>query len=156
MTTAHMLEKIRDALAADAEFIGYCVAELGSAPTIQLDFDEGQELEADNYPFVGIISVQHSADIRQQRHSFTLMMLAATRRADLNSTTQSVETSGGSVQVKTRTYTGRLEAETLREQAIACLYRSQLGKVTINSEEMSHTYHPKFYSPFSVTIEAVL
>lgn len=154
--TAALLEKIRDALAADTELIAWCSANLASTPTIQLDFDEEQELEADCYPFVGVLTVQHDSDIHQRRATFTMRMLVAVRNSALNSEIASVDIAGAPTSVKVRTYPGRLQAESLREQVINALYRGQLGKVSIVSDDMSHTYIPKFYSPLTVTIETIL
>ncbi len=156
MDTATLLETVRDALAADVTLLAWCRDQLGAAPTIQLDFDEEQELDTDCYPFVGILTVQHDGDIQQRRNKFTLRMLAAVRKSDLNGETRTVDLGGSSATVRVRTYTGRLQAEALREQVIAALYRARLGKVSIGSDDMSHTYHPRFYSPFTVTVETIL
>ncbi|MCK9172005.1 MAG: hypothetical protein RBR03_09095 [Desulfuromonas thiophila] len=156
MTTATALEAVRDCLATDATFIGWCTANLGRAPLIQVDYDEETELELEDYPFIGIISVQHSGDITQRRTSFNMRLLAAVRSANRVSASHNVTTENGQVTVRTATYSGRLAAEDLREQAIAALYRGRLGKISIGSDDMSHTYHPKFYSPFTVTLETLL
>ena len=151
--TDAMLEKIQGVLAADAGFVGWCMAELGAAPTIQIDFDEEQELEADCYPFIGVLAISHQGDIHRRDNVFTVRMIAAVKQAELTKETRSVMVDGTEVSVNIRTYPGRLRAEALRERAILALYEGRLGKVTIGSEDMSHTYHPKFYSPFTLTIE---
>lgn len=153
MTTAEMLEKVRDVVAQDADFVRFCRDQLGALPTVQIDFDEEQELGVECYPFIGILSVKHNQDIRRKDNSFTLRILAAVRQPELLEEAVSVDLGGESVEVKTRTYPGRLQAEALREQAMLALYRGKLGKVDTGSDDMSHTYHPKFYSPFTVTIE---
>lgn len=153
MTTAEMLEKVRDVVAQDVDFVRFCRDQLGTLPTVQIDFDEEQELGVECYPFVGIMAVKHSGAIQQKENIFTLRLLAAVRQPDLIAASVAVDLGGEIVQVKTRTYPGRLKAEALREQAILALYRGKLGKVDTNSDDMSHTYHPKFYSPFTVTIE---
>ena len=153
MQTDAMLQKIQNALASDVEFIAWCVATLGAAPTIQIDFDEEQELDVSCYPFVGILSVKHDGRIQQRENVYVVKIVAATRDSALTESAVTVALESGDVSVKTRTYPGRLQAEALREQAIFALYRGQLGKVDIGSDDMSHTYHPKFYSPFTITIE---
>ena len=153
MQTDAMLQKIQLALATDSEFIAWCVASLGQAPTIQIDFDEDAELDVDCYPAVIILAIKNDGNIRQQENVFTVKMMSAARKTDLTAANVAVTTDAGTVNVKTRTYTGRLHAEALREQASLAIYRARLGKVEISSEQLSHTYHPKFYSPFTVTIE---
>lgn len=155
MTTAELLEKVRDVLATDENLLRYCRDDIGVMPTIQIDFDEEQELDVDCYPFIGVLSVTHDGNIKQRRDTFTLRLMVATRKGDLTATTADVDLDGATVTVKKRAYPGRLQAETLREKAIEALYRGQIGKVTVGSDDMSHTYHPKFYSPFTVTIETL-
>ena len=149
MTTAEMLQKIQTSLATNDDFISWCVAELGAAPTIQIDFDDDQELPSDCYPFIGLLAITHDSRIQQRENQFTVRCLAAVKNSELEKTT--TETVGQSVNL--RTFPGRLQAESLREQAISTLYRAQLGKVSVGSDDMSNTYHPKFYSPFTLTIE---
>ena len=153
MRTDAMLLKIQSALAADADFIGWCVNELGRAPTIQIDFDEDQELDVDCYPAIVILAIKNSGDIRQLDNLFTVKMWSAVRKGDATEESQSVSVNGTDVTVKLRTYKGRLQAEALREHAMLSLYRAKLGKVEIDSDYLTKTYHPKFYSPFTVTIE---
>jgi hypothetical protein len=153
MTTAEVLQAIQQALATDIEFLTWCRATLGAMPTVQIDFDEEKELEADCYPFIGILAVAHDGAINSPQQSWSVTMLAAVRRAELTAATVSTDLGDDDVVlVRTRTHPGRLQAETLREQAIAALYRGKLGKVAINSDKLDHSYHPKFYSPFIATI----
>jgi hypothetical protein len=152
MTTAELLQRIQQILATDVEFLTWCRDTLGAIPTVQIDFDEEKELEVDCYPFIGILAVQHDGAITKPEQSWTVSMLAAVRRTELTAATVETDLGGETVQVRTRTYTGRLQVETLREQTIAALYRGRLGKVVIDSNHMEHSYHPKFFSPFTVTI----
>ena len=152
MTTAELLEHIQLILATDVAFLTWCRDTLGAMPTVQIDFDEEKELEVDCYPFVGILAVQHDGAITKPEQSWAVSMLVAVRRAELTATTVHTSIGDDIVQVRTRTYTGRLQAETLREQTIAALYRGRLGKVAVDSNHLEHSYHPKFLSPFTVTI----
>lgn len=152
MTTAELLERLQQILATDAELLTWCQQHLGALPTVQIDYDEEQELEADCYPFLGILAVKHQGGINSPQQQWTVPMVAVVRRSELTAAIVTTEIDGQSVEVRTRTFTGRLQAEGLREQAIAALYRGRLGKVQLDSENLSHTYHPKFLSPFTVTI----
>jgi hypothetical protein len=154
MTTAELLEKVQQVLAEDLDLIAWCLANCEAPPTVQIDFDEQQELPDTCYPFIGILSVTHDNRIHQRSNIWTLRLVAAVRNGELEQHTTALELPDGeSYQVKTRTYPGRLLAEGLREQAVISLYKGRLGKVTQGSDDMSHTYHPKFYSPFTITIE---
>lgn len=153
MTTAEMLQKIQLSLATDPELVGYCVDALGSVPTIQIDFDEEQELDLDCYPFIGLLAPGHTGDIHRRENRFDLHVIVAVRKSDISTQGHSVPLTDRTVQSKTRTYTGRLQAEDLREQTIAALYRGRLGKISVDSKPFEHTHYPKFYSPFTVIIE---
>lgn len=154
MTTAQLLESVQQALAGDAEFIAWCISHCGAPPTVQIDFDEQQELPENCYPFIGIVTVTHDNRIHQRTNAWTLRLVAAVRRGELVQQSRAVQMADGAAyDVKTRTYPGRLLVESLREQAVLSLFQARLGKITQGSDDMSHTYHPKFYSPFTLTIE---
>ena len=147
-TTAEIQEKIRDTLAADVEFVNWCLETIGKAPTIQIDFDERAETPDALFPIVGILTVTHDGTIQQRNNLWQVYMSAGVLNEELITATAG---SGAT----TRTYAGRLQAEGLREQATAALYRAVpgFGKVSISSKELRNTFHPRFYSPFIVSIE---
>jgi hypothetical protein len=151
--TAELLQKIQAALTADLDLLRYCRDEIGRLPTVQIDFDEEQELDVSCYPFIGILTVKPDTDIRNQTPITTLGMLAAVRNSAVVVDSVAIELDGELVAVPRRTYPGRLQAETLREKALLALFRAKLGKIVVSGDALSHTYHPKFYSPFTVTIE---
>jgi hypothetical protein len=154
VTTAQMLEKVQHALSTDTDLIRWCLENCDAPPTIQIDFDEQQELPDTCYPFVGILAVSHDNRIHQRSNIWTLRLVASVRHGELSQQTITVALPDDeSYSVKKRTYPGRLLAEGLREQAVVSLFKAQLGKLTQGSDDMSHTYHPKFYSPFTITIE---
>ena len=153
MTTAQMTAKIADVLASDVEFIRWCINEFGKPPTIQIDFDERQESPDDHLPLIAIVAVEHDSDLRQRNNEYTVQMLAVIENGTIVPVVKITEVDGVEVEVTTRTYAGRAQVETLREQASAALYRGQLGKASIGSRALNHTYHPRLHSQFTVNIE---
>lgn len=153
MTTAQMTAKIADVLASDVEFIRWCLKEFGKPATIQVDFDERRETPDDNLPLIAIVAIEHDSDLRQRSNEYAVRMLAEVENGTVVPAVKTVEVDGAEVEVTTRTYVGRAQVETLREQASAALYRGQLGKASIGSRALNHTYHPRLHSQFTVNIE---
>jgi len=143
MTTSEILTTLRDALAADDVFVAWCQDNIGSAPAIQIDFDDQQEI--DDFPMVAFIQISQDDGLLGARQQWTVTGSVFVKN---NGRTQT--TSNG---CKLITYDGRLECEGLREAAIAAIYRAKIGKIVIKGESMSHTYHPRYISPFIIQIE---
>ena len=145
MTTSELLTTLRDALAADDTLKSWCTSNIGSAPAIQIDFDD--QLDIEDYPLIAFIQISHDDGIVSPRNIWTLNGSVFVKNSDRTETT----TNG----CKTITYDGRLDCEGLREQTIAAIYRAKVGKVTVQSEAMSHTFHPRYVSPFILTIDRI-
>lgn len=151
--TAEMLTAVRNALAADVELVSWCVEKFGQPPTIQIDFDEEASIDADSYPFIGILAVAHHTAINAPEQGWTIPMLAAVRKPGVTVSSASLDIGADeAVSVPLRTYEGRGLAETLREKALAALFRGRIGKITVAGDDMSHTYHPRFFSPFTINV----
>ena len=145
MTTAELLTTLRDALAADDTLKAWCVATFSATPVFQIDFDDQQEVE--DFPLVAFIQISQDDGIINPRQVWTVngsvfVKNTARTKATVNGCT-------------TYTYDGRLECESLREQVIEAVYRARIGKVLVASEAMSHSFHPRYVSPFILTIEAI-
>ena len=143
MTTVELLEALRDSLAADDTLVDWCVANVGVKPTIQIDFDDQQEIES--FPLISFVQISHDQAVTGPRDRWTVNGSVFVRN------TAKVETTSNGCTLVT--YSGRLDAEGLREQVLAAIYRAKVGNVTVKGEVMSHTYHPRYVSPFVIEIE---
>ncbi len=144
MTTAELLTTLRDNLAGDDILKAWCVSNL-SAPTIQIDFDDQQEVE--DFPLIAFVQISQDDGIVTARQVWTVNGSVFVK--NVNRTKAIVNG------CTTYTYDGRLECEGLREQVVAAIYRAKIGKVHVTSEAMSHSFHPRYVSPFILTIETI-
>ena len=145
MPTAELLTTIRDALAGDAALVAWCQTTFSATPVIQIDFDDQQDIE--EFPLIALVQIGQEDGLMSPRKIWTINGTVFVRN-----TARAAATVNG---CKTLTYTGRLEAEGLREQTVAALYRARIGKITVQGDAMSHTFHPKYVSPFIFTIETI-
>jgi len=143
MTTAELLTTLRDSLAADNTLVNWCVANLKARPTIQIDFDDQQEVE--NFPLVAFIQVSQDDGILAPRQKWTVNGSVFVKNSNRTKTT----TNGCTL----ITHDGRLECESLREQVVLAIYRAKIGKVKMLGEVMSQTFHPRYISPFVIEFE---
>jgi hypothetical protein len=140
-----VLESIRDGLAADATLVGWCQSEFGAAPTVQVDFDDQAEIEY--FPLVALLNISQDQAVTAPRGVWTL-----NGACFVHNSGRTVAAAGAA---RTITYPGRIQAEGLREQVLAALYRLRLGKLAHQGEVMSHTFHPRYVSLFTLTLEVV-
>lgn len=140
MTTVELLEAARDALANDTELSAWCVAQFGTVPTVFLGLDDKSPPEESEYPMVAIIGVDQTRGSSRREIDWRLHMGAGV----VNSTVLSVDGK--------RTYSGMLEAETLREMAENALYRAGLVDLNSTGESSSESYHPLYVSYSVVTV----
>lgn len=151
--TAALLAALRNALAADVDLVSWCVEHFGRPPTIQIDFDEEDSIDADSYPFIGMLAVAHHTAINAAEQAWTIPMIAAVHKTGVTISTATLDIGASeAVSVPLRTYEGRALAETLREKALAAIFRGRIGKITVSGDDMSHTYHPRFFSPFTINV----
>jgi len=144
--TSEMLQALRAALAADAEFVAWCRTTFGSPPTIQIEIAELERLDDDDFPFICFFDVVQTAGIVDYRRSWELKVVCGVRnpaydRREVND-------------CRFRTYAGRLEVEDLREQALAALFRAATGfRIKAEGSTIPNQFHPRYYSGAQLTIE---
>ena len=105
MTTSQILEAARDALAADTALTDWCLDQFGTAATIMIGLDDKNPPAEDEYPLVAIIGVDQERGNARREVDWRLHLGAGV----VNSTI--VDTG------ITKTCSGMLQAETLREMA---------------------------------------
>ncbi len=142
MTTHEILTSARDALANDAELAAWCVAQFGRPPVVMLGLDDKNPPTEDQYPLVVILGVDQSRGDSRREVEWRLHLGTGV-------VNPAVTESGAS-----RTYTGLLQAEMLREKAEDALYRAKLINIESTGESASESYYPLFvsYSMVAVTM----
>ena len=147
MTTAEVLLAAQAALLSDAELKAWCTAQFGQAATVWLGIDNNQPPAESEYPVVAIASVEQARGGGRGEIGWRLMVGVGVINEELDS--------DGSA----RTYTGFLQAETLRELAENALYRARVQGLTVGldseAEASSESYHPLYVSYTTVIVSAL-
>ncbi len=137
--TRKILTDMQQALAANTEFVNWCVAEFGRPPTIQIEVADLQSLDAADFPFIGLFDVNQDSGMAAPRMEWSVKLLAGVSESELTAEVVNSCT--------LRAYTGRLQVEDLREQAVVALYRAALGaRITTDGASVPNQYHPRYYS----------
>lgn len=149
MTTAEVLLALQAAIVADSALNAWCLAEFGSSPTVWIGLDEqNPPVEAD-YPLVSLVGIDQGrgearGEIQWQVHVGCGVV---------NSVLLAPEGAA------TRTYSGLLQAETLRELTENAFYRMRPAGVTIgvdsSGEASSVSYHPLYVSYTTVVVSSL-
>lgn len=147
MTTAEVLQAAQAALLSDTELTAWCVDQFGQVATVWLGIDNNQPPAESEYPIVAIATVEQSRGGGRGEIGWRLMIGVGVINEELDS--------DGSA----RTYTGFLQAETLRELAENALYRSRIPGMTVSldseAEASSESYHPLYVSYTTVIVSAL-
>ncbi len=144
--TRTILTTLQAALANDNEFVNWCLVNLGTLPTIQVEVVDLERLDDADFPFIGFFDISQDAGIISPRLEFSIKLLAGVRNTSLTTTTLNG--------CELKSYAGRLDVEDLREMALAVLFRGGLGiKITTEGASVPNHYHPRYYSGAQLTIE---
>lgn len=147
MTTAEVLQAAQAALIADTELTAWCVDQFGQVATVWLGIDSNQPPAESEYPIVAIATVEQARGGGRGEIGWRLMIGVGVINDEL--------VSDGSA----RTYTGFLQAETLRELSENALYRVRIPGLTVGldseAEASSESYHPLYVSYTTVMISAL-
>ncbi len=145
--TRDLLLDLQSALAGDSEFVTWCRDTFGRAPTIQIEVVNLERLDDEDFPFIGFFEIVQDEGIARPRQSWSIKLLAAVDNPALTRE----QAANGTV---TRAYAGRLEAEDLRERALAALFQAALGiKITASGAIVPNNFHPRYYSGTQLEIE---
>lgn len=145
MTTAELLRLMQSTLIADSALGAWCQAELGRAPTIWLGIDEQNPPPEDDYPLVAIVGVDQLRGGARAEIQWQVHLGAGVVNPEITTN------------LNARSYSGLMQAETLRELAENALYRARLPAVNIEStgEASSVGYHPLYVSYTTVIVSAL-
>lgn len=147
MTTAEILQAAQAALLADAELTAWCVDQFGSVPTVWLGIDSNQPPAENDYPVVALASVEQSRGGARGEIEWRLMI-------GVGVINEALVSDGSS-----RTYTGFLQAEELREHSENALYRARISGLVVGvdsaAEASSESYHPLYVSYTTVLVSAL-
>ena len=147
MTTADVLLAVQAALLADTELTAWCTVQCGQAPTIWVGINEQQPPVESDYPLVSIAGVEHGRGGSRGEIEWRLHVGVGVVNDELDSDAYG------------RTYTGFLQAETLREFAEDALFRARIPGLTIgvdsSGEAASESYHPLYVSYTTVLVSAL-
>lgn len=146
--TSTLLQDLQSALANDAEFVTWYQATFNSAPTIQIDVHDLEQIDDDDFPFVGLFDIVHESGLTRPQQEWSLRVMAGVRNPELTTTVVNG--------CKLKTFTGRLQVEALREAVAKALFRGGL-QANLKSEgfHIERSFHPKYYSGFNLTVEKV-
>ena len=140
MTTDELLTAARDALAADSILSSWCVDRFGKVPLIMLGLDDKNPPEESEYPLVTIIGIDQERGNAKRETDWRLHLGVGVVNDEI------VETD------TTRTFTGMLQAEQMREIAENALYRAGLKDLNTTGESSSESYHPLYVSYSMVNV----
>lgn len=147
MTTAEVLQAAQAALLADSGLTAWCTAQFGRAPTVWLGIDNNQPPAESDYPVVAIATVEQARGLGRGEIGWRVMIGVGLVNDELLSVGLA------------RTYTGFLQAETLRELAENALYRARIPGLTVGldseAEASSESYHPLYVSYTTMLISAL-
>lgn len=142
-TAADLLDAIRDALAADQALIAWCRQQFSKDPGIWLGMDENNPPKADQYPLIAVIGLTQARGDDKRELVWEITLGVALIQEEI------VETG------ITRTFTGMLQAETLRELAEDALYRARLIGTESDGESATLSHYPLFLSLSTLTFKTL-
>jgi len=143
MTTAEVLQAIRDALAGDAALNAWCVEQFGKAPSVFLGIDENRPPAEEDYPLVALVGIEQVRGQDRRELEWRVFLGVGVVNDEI--------TESGTV----RTSTGFLHAETLRELAENALYRARLCDPESAGDASGESYHPLYVSYTTVAVRAL-
>ena len=140
MTTAELLQTMRDALAVDPHLHAWCLDQFGKAPSVHLGIDENDPPTDGDYPVVALVGVEQVRGESAREIEWRVILGVGVVNPEI--------VQSGIV----RTQTGLLQAETLRELSENALYRARLCDVDSAGDASSESYHPLYVSYTTVSI----
>jgi len=143
ITTAELCAEIRNAIATDSALLAWCVAQFGKSPSVWVGIDEENPPAASQYPVIALLKIDQIRGGSKDENVWELTLGIAVSN-------NGIVTSG-----ITYTYTGMLQAETLRELAEDSIYRAKLSSADSDGQSMSINDYPLFIS-FSVMTIRIL
>ena len=140
MKTNELLQEVRNAVSSDLVLDAWCRSKFGKAVTVYLGRDAQEPPPAEDCPVVVIVGVDQ---VRGASRS------ELTWRVHFN-----VGVNNGEVVAagNTKTYTGFLQAEELREQAEDAVYRAMHGLPDTDSESEEINFGSLFVSRTAVLV----
>lgn len=159
LSTAELIEKLRDAVSGSTSLSAWCVSKYGKVPTVFVGIDiENPPAEAD-YPVVvieGITEVNGNA-----QNTLSWVADIGVGVYDETITSAAVTIPGETPEddpvtiATTKTYSGVLDVETFREKVQALLKAERFAKLTFDSKAETINAYPEFISTINVTIEQI-
>lgn len=144
MTTAELLERIKTALSSDAALTSWCQQTFGKSQTVCMDIDENNPPDPEtDYPIIAVISIRQIRGDSVREISWELEL-------GVGVVQEEIVTDGNS-----KTLTGFIQAETLRELAEDALYRSRIADISSRGETGSASHYPLFISGAVIPIKTL-
>ena len=142
MTTAELLNQIKNVFANDTAILSWCQDNFGKQHTVCLDIDERHPPDPDvDYPVIVVTSIRQARGDSVRELTWDLEIGAGVKQ-------ENIETEGN-----TKVFTGFLQAETLRELAENALYKARIADISTNSETGAISFYPLFISGALIPIK---
>ncbi len=142
MTSAELLEKIKNAFAGDQILTAWCQQTFGRPQTVFIDIDENNPPDPESdYPVIAV------TDLRQVRGD-SLREIIYELEFGAGVVQEDIEINGN-----TKTMKGFMQAESLRELAEDALYRAGIADLSSKSETGSVSCYPLFISGTAISFK---
>ena len=146
MNTSELLIKVRDILKDDSDLSAFCNDNFLKHPCIMLGVDDNSYPEESDYPVVAIVGIRAVAGNAQNVKTWDIDLACGVVQEEI----VLLDDSGS----QTKTFTGMLQAENLRELAEAAIIKARFAKISITGESDSIGFYPLFVSYTTITIKA--
>jgi hypothetical protein len=143
MTTQELLTAIRDALAADTALEAWCQEQFVKSATILLGLDERDPPGENDYPLVAIVGCTQERGDMARELSWKVFVGVGVVNEEIV------------IETNTKTATGLLQAEELRELAENAIYRARIASGASAGEASTESYYPLFVSYTTITFTAL-
>jgi len=146
MNTSELLIKIRDILMDDSYLSSFCNDNFLKHPCIMLGVDDNSLPVESDYPVIAIVGVRAIRGNAQNIKTWDVDLACGVVQEE-------IVASGGSGS-QTKTFTGMLQAENLRELVEVALVSAKFAKISIVGESGNMNFYPLFTSYTTITIKS--
>ncbi len=146
MNTSELLIKIRDVLMDDPDVSAFCNDNFLKHPCVMLGVDDNSLPEESDYPVIAIAGIRTVRGNAQNIKTWDVDLACGVVQEEI------FESGGPGTQ--TKTLTGVLQAEELRELAEAAVINAGFAKISITGESGGTSFYPLFMSYTTVTVKS--
>jgi hypothetical protein len=143
MTTDELLEYIRDVLAADAAIAAWCQTNFSKKPTIYTGIDENKPPPESEYPVIAVVEIKQLYGETHNKKSWDIIIGCGVVQEEI--VVDEI--------AKTKTFSGFIQAEQLRNLVQEALAKANFAKISYRGESGQISGYPMFVSYTIPTIE---